>query len=109
MSLMLNKEEKFSHVLPTEDWMPYFSAFMRAMPQGLNQQPGSNLRAVWDGSTKRFVTNEVLNKITSTDLEAVISFGLVKMTLHVAVYNWHISFLIGASSLPWHPVPSSKN
>ena len=88
----LNKEERFSHVLPVEDWTPSFSPFMRVTPQGLNQRPNSNPRVIWDGSTKRLVTDEVLNEITSTDFEAVVFFGLVKMKLYVAIYNWHISF-----------------
>jgi hypothetical protein len=88
----LNKEERFSHVLPVEDWTPAFSPFMRATPQGLNQRPNSNPRVIWDGSTKKLVTDEVLNEITSTDFEAVVSFGLVKMKLYIAIYNWRISF-----------------
>ena len=47
---------------------------------------------IWDGSTKRLVTDEILNEITLTDFEAVVSFGLVKMKLYVAIYNWRISF-----------------
>ena len=35
--LTLNKEERFSHVLPLEDWSPHFLASMRLTPQGLNQ------------------------------------------------------------------------
>ena len=37
----LNKEERFSHVLPLKDWTPHFSASMRVTPQGLNQRPNS--------------------------------------------------------------------
>ena len=65
---------------------------MRVTLQGLNQRPNSNPRMIWDGSTKRLVTDEVLNEITPTDFEAIVSFGLVKMKLYVAIYNWCISF-----------------
>ena len=88
----MNKEEKFGHVLAVEDWVPWFSPFSRVTPQGLIQKPGKNPRLVWDGSTKRWVTDQVLNEITSTDFEAVISFGLVKIKLYIAIYNWRISF-----------------
>ena len=50
---------------------------------------GHNPRMVY---TTRSPFEVVMNQVTSTEFEAAITFGDVKMRLYVAIYNWRVSF-----------------
>ena len=87
----LNKEEKHSHVIALKDWVVQASPFCRHNMQGLNTKK-ENSRVVWDQSTKLDPSDVVLNEITSTEFEAIITFGDTKMKLYTLIYNMRISF-----------------
>jgi hypothetical protein len=80
---VLNKEDKRSHFLPLQSWVPYFSPYCRHNSQGINK----GNRVVWDASTKRDPFEIVLNEVTDTELEAEISFGSTKMEVCKILYN----------------------
>ena len=74
----VNKEDKFSQLIPIEEWCCLFSPYVRHTPQGMVCKINSNPRMVWDGSTKLTAMDTVMNEITLTDEEADITFGLVE-------------------------------
>ena len=86
------KEVKHSHLAACADWLIETSPYMRHTSQGMVVRMGKNPRVVWDASTKRSPFETVLNEITSTEFEAAITFGSVKMRLYIAIYNWRVSF-----------------
>ena len=86
----LNKEEKYSHVIALKYWIVYASAFCRHNMQGMNMK--KTPRVVWDQSTKLDPSDVVLNEITNTDFEAIITFGSTKIKLYTIIYNYRISF-----------------
>lgn len=88
----LNKEDKYSHLLPTAPWVPHFSPFARHTSQGMVIKEGKNPRVVWDGSTKREALDTVLNEVTTTELEAAITFGQAKAELCRRIYNLRITY-----------------
>ncbi len=88
----LNKEDRYSHLLTTAPWVPYFSPYARHTSQGMVIKEGKNPRVVWDGSTKREALDIVLNEVTTTELEAAITFGFVKRELCSRIYNLRITY-----------------
>ena len=88
----INKEDRYSHLLPLAAFFCLFSPFFRHNAQGMIIKPGKNPRIVWDGSTKRTPMDVVMNDITSTDDEAEVTFGMVKTLFYVYLYNLRISF-----------------
>jgi hypothetical protein len=70
----------------------YFPPWCRHTAQGILVKPGKNPRVIFDASTKGSPHEVVLNKITPTELEANIDFGLVKMKLLIRIYNLWISY-----------------
>ena len=87
----MNKEERFSHVLPFRHWMVHFSPYCRATPQGIREKYGK-YRVIFDSSTQSTPDEVVLNHLTSTGLEAPINFGTAKANLLTNIYNWRVSF-----------------
>jgi len=71
----LNKEDKYSHILPMDEDMPLISPYCRHTPQGLVTKPGKNPRLVWDASRMMKPDDVVMNNITSIEHEAPITFG----------------------------------
>ena len=71
----LNKEDRYSHILPMDEDMPLISPSCRHTPQGLITKQGKNPRLVWDASTMKKPDDVVMNNITSIDHEAPITFG----------------------------------
>jgi hypothetical protein len=88
----LNKEDKHSHLVSLQDWVVYFSPFCRHTSQGMVVKEGKNPRVVWDASTKRTPHEIVLNEVTTTEFEALITFGTAKTEMYELIYNMRISF-----------------
>ena len=88
----MNKEDRYSHLLPVKLWVLYFSPWCRHTAQGILIKPGKNPRVIFDASTKGSPHEVVLNEITPTELEANIDFGLAKMKLLIRIYNLRISY-----------------
>lgn len=88
----LNKEERNDHMFVLQEWVCYFSPYVRHTPQGLILKLGKNARMVWDGSTMRTAVDVVMNEVTSMEDEADITFGDVKTSFLTRIYNERISF-----------------
>ena len=88
----MNKEDKYSHLLTLAFWTVYFSPYCRHTSQGMVIKIGKNARVVWDASTKMWALEIVLNEITDTEFEAIISFGAAKMKLYTCIYNMRVSY-----------------
>jgi hypothetical protein len=87
----MNKEEKNSHVLPFRRWVVYFSPFLRCTPQGMREKYGK-YRVIFDSSTQTWMSEVVLNHVTTTEWEANIDFGKSKINFLINIYNWRVSF-----------------
>lgn len=88
----LNKEDRYSHLIPVDRILCLLSPYLRHTAQGIILKEGKNPRAVWDGSTKRTPTDVVLNELTLTADEAVITFGDTKIVFYLDIYNLRISY-----------------
>jgi hypothetical protein len=91
VSKTMNKEDRYSHLLPVKLWVLHFSPWCRHTAQGMQVKPGKNPRIIFDASTKSHPCEVVLNKITTTEFEANITFGLAKLKLLQQIYNWRVS------------------
>jgi len=88
----LNKEDRYSHLIPMDRIFCLLSPYLRHTSQGIILKEGKNPRVVWDGSTKRTPTDVVLNDLTSVQDEAAITFGDTKMLFYTDVYNLRITY-----------------
>ena len=88
----MNKEDRYSHLIPMHDWVCELGPHLRHNSQGMVVKQGSNPRQVWDGSTMYTPMDIVMNDMTPTENEAEITFGLAKVFFYQYVYNLRISF-----------------
>ena len=88
----MNKEDRYSHVLPLDKLICLFSANCRHTNQTLVIKQGNNDPLAFDASTARLPTNIVLNQVTPMANEAPITFGAAKMQFLIDIYNTRISF-----------------
>ena len=79
---MINKEDRYSHLLPLHLWVCFLGADFRHNSQGLVIEEGKNPRLVWDGSTMYTPMDIVMNNMTPTEEEAEVTFGLVKILFY---------------------------
>lgn len=89
---MMNKEEKFSHVVPLEQYILEASPYMRATPQIIVQKPGKDDRVAWNGTGKRTADDFAMNDVTPTDNEAEVTFGSTWRDFLVWLYNIRVSY-----------------
>jgi hypothetical protein len=83
----MNKEDRYSHLIPLDKIMCCFSPYCRHTTQTMVIKAGKNDRLFRDGSTTVKPTNIVMNQITPIIHEAPITFGHVKMQLYTDIYN----------------------
>ncbi len=88
----MNKEERYSHVLPLDELLCTFSPYCRHTMQTLIIKPGKNDRLCYDATTTRLPTDIVMNQVTPVTNEAPITFGTVKKQFYIDIYNTRISF-----------------
>jgi len=88
----MNKEDRYSHVLPLDKLLCAFSPYCRHTTQTLVIEPGKNNRLYWDASTTRLPTDIVMNQVTPMANKAPITFGATKMQFLIDIYNTRISF-----------------
>ncbi len=88
----MNKEERNSHLIALKLWVLHCSPFCRSTTQGIQIKLGKNPRILWDGSTKMWALQWVLNEMTPIDNEAGIDFGRANMKFLTSIYNWRISY-----------------
>ncbi len=70
----MNKEECNSHIIALKLWVLHCSPFCRSTAQGIQIKLGKNPRIFWDGSTKTWALQWVLNEMTQIENEAGIDF-----------------------------------
>ena len=73
-------------------WVCRLGANFRHNSQGMVIEENKNPRLVWDGSTMYTPMDIVMNNITSTEEEAEVTFGLVKILFYWLIYNLRASF-----------------
>ena len=88
----MNKEDRYSHLVPLDETICRFSPHCRHTTQTMVIKKGKNDRLVWDGSTTMKPTDIVMNQITPMINEAPITFGHVKMQMYIDIYNIRISY-----------------
>ena len=89
----MNKEDRYSHVLPLDELLCTFSPYCRHTTQILVIKLGKNDRLCYEASTTRLPTDIVMNQVTPVKNKAPITFGTTKMQFLVDIYNTRISFL----------------
>jgi len=87
----MNKEDRYSHLVPIDVDICRASAYLRHTIQTVVMKPGKNDRLVWDGTTTLLALDIVMNQVTLVNCEAPITFGHVKIQLYIDIYNTHIS------------------
>jgi hypothetical protein len=87
----MNKEDRHSHFLSVKLWVVHFSPYCCHMAQGMLIKPKKNPQVIFDASTKGDPHKVFLNKITNTEFEANITFGLAKLKLIQQIYNRRVS------------------
>ncbi len=89
----MNKEDRYSHLIPLDEIMCRFSPYCRHTTQTTVIKAGKSDRLCWDGSTTIKPTDIVMNQVTPITPEAPITFRHVKMQLYIDIYNTRVSYL----------------
>ena len=87
----MNKEDRYSHLMPIDKDICPASAYLRHTIQTVVMMPGKNDRLVWDGTTTLLALDIVMNQVTPVNCKAPITFGHVKIQLYIDIYNTRIS------------------
>ena len=87
----INKEDRYSHILPMHEMICKLSPYVRHTSQGMVVKEGKNPRVVWDGSTKHSPLDVVMNEVTPTTYEAEVTLGDTKKRFLIDLYNLRIS------------------
>ncbi len=75
----MNKEDQYSHLVPTNKDICGAPAYLRHTIQTVIVKPGKNNRIVWDGTTILLALDIVMNQIMPVTREAPITFDHVKI------------------------------
>jgi hypothetical protein len=89
----MNKEDRYSHLVPMDLLLCKLSPYLRHTMQSIIIKDGTNNRIVWDGSTVTRPTDIVMNQVTLVAQEAPVTFGHVKSQIYTDIYNTPISHL----------------
>lgn len=89
----INKEDRYSHVLPMAKWIARFSPQCRHNYQGLVTKNGKG-RVVWDETTipKKAPHLTVINRIAPRDDIIKVSYGEVPKRFMMSILNMRASF-----------------
>jgi hypothetical protein len=88
----MNKEDRYSHLIPLDEIMCHFSPYCCHTTQTMIIKAGKNDRLCWDGSTTIKPTDIVMNQVITISCEAPITFRHVKMQLYIDIYNTCVSY-----------------
>ncbi len=88
----MNKEDRYSHLIPLDKIMCHFSPFCCHTTQTMVIKAGKSDRLCWDGLTTIKATDIVMNQITPITCEAPITFRHVKMHLYINIFNTCVSY-----------------
>jgi hypothetical protein len=83
----MNKEDRYSHLIPLDEIMCCFSPYCCHTTQTMVIKVGKCDCLCWNGSTTIKPTNIVMNQVTPITREAPITLGHVKMQLYIEIYN----------------------
>ncbi len=72
--MTMNKEDRYSHLIPLDEIMCRFSPYCRHSTQTMVIKAGKSDRLCWDGSTTIKPTDIVTNQVTLITHEAPITF-----------------------------------
>jgi len=92
VSKTINKEDRYSHLIPMDELICLFSPYCRHTSQGIALKEGKDPRVVWDGTTKSDPYLVVMNDIMYVDDEVPTRFGEVKLAYYIYIYNLRISY-----------------
>ncbi len=88
----MNKEDRYSHLIPLGEIMCCFSPCCCHTTQTMVIKAGKSDCLCWDGLTTIKPTDIVMNQVTPFTCEAPITFGHVKMQLYIDIYNTRVSY-----------------
>ena len=77
----MNKEERYSHIIPFLSFFCRFSNQAHHVPQGMVIKKGKKPRIVWDSSTKEEPDDIVMNDIVPLERESDMTFCRVENRL----------------------------
>ena len=70
----MNKEVRYSHLVPIDVDICRASAYLRHTIQTVVMKPGKNYCLMWDGTTTHLALDIVMNQVTLINREAPINF-----------------------------------
>jgi hypothetical protein len=88
----MNKEDRYSHLIPLDEIMCCFSPYCCHTTQTMAIKAGKSDPLCWDGLTTIEPTDTGMNQDTPITCEAPITFGHVKIQLYIDIYNTRISY-----------------
>ncbi len=88
----MNKEDRYSHVVPLDILICLLSPYLRRTMQTIVLKKGKNPHLCYNASTTKKPTDIIMNQITPVAQEAPITFGRVKIQLYINIYNTRISY-----------------
>jgi hypothetical protein len=83
----MNKEDRYSHLVPMDPILCKFSPYLCHTTQSIVIKEGKNDCIVWDGLTVMKPTKIVMNQITPADQESLVTFRHVKLQIYIDIYN----------------------
>ncbi len=89
----MNKEDRYSHLVPINEDICRASAYLRHTIQMVVMKLGKNDRLVWDGTTILLTLDIMMNQVTPVTHEAPVTFSHVKIQLYINIYNTCVSHL----------------
>jgi hypothetical protein len=89
----MNKEDRYSHLIPLDEIMCRFSPYCCHTTQAMVIKAGKSDHLCWDGSSTIKPTDIVMNQVTPITRKAPITFGHVKMQMYIDIYNTRTTYL----------------
>ena len=75
---MMNKEDKYSHIVPMDALICLLSPYLQHMTQTMVLKKDKNPHLFYDATTTRKPTNIVMNQVTPVRHKVPITFSKVK-------------------------------
>jgi hypothetical protein len=89
---IMNKEGKFSHIVPLDILTCLLSPHLRHTMQTMVLKEGKHPHLCYNASTTKKPTDIIMNQITLIAQEAPITFGRVKIQMYINIYTTRISY-----------------
>ena len=88
----MNKEERYSHLLPLHKLICKFLLYCRNTTQTLVIKAGKNDQLCYNSTITQLPTNIVINQVMPMKNKAPITFGRTKILFYTDIYNTRVSF-----------------